>query len=433
MVSAMRWALAPVIALSACYSPTFSGGAPCVVGSDSCPTGQTCVAMGSGGVCMKDGSNGIDGGTDTSHPDGATCLGVHLLGDVCLMAAPMAAVTVTAARTVTTTSTTAGNCTEMQPQRSGPPLCIISGSSIDLAAGITLRGIGSNPLVLFASGNITIEGTIDVATHTGETINGTQVLGAGSRTAADCAAIGIDGTQGNMVGNNDDGGGGAAGGSFGGAGGAGGQGGEGNIAHGNPVIAGPPVGLVGGCPGGHGGNGSTNMNSGGGGAGGAGGGAVYLVAGGSITIAAAGKINASGQGGGPGVDGQFSSGGGGGGGAGGLIGLEAPTVASTGALFANGGGGGGGGGSQPTNRGLPGNDVSVATAAAKGGTGGSGGGGPGGDGAFVTTAAKPGTAASTNSGSECAGGGGGGGAGFVKVFSTSSAALGGTVSPPATH
>src|SRR5882762_2546055 len=91
MVTGMRWALAPVIALSACYSPTFSGGAPCVVGRDSCPTGQTCVAMGSGGVCTKDGSNGVDSGTDTSHPDGATCLGVHLLGDVCLQAAPTAA------------------------------------------------------------------------------------------------------------------------------------------------------------------------------------------------------------------------------------------------------------------------------------------------------------------------------------------------------
>src|SRR5437868_8252489 len=225
MVSAMRWALAPVIALSACYSPTFSGGAPCVVGSESCPTGQTCVAMGSGGVCMRDGSHGVDGGTDTSHPDGATCLGVHLLGDVCLQAAPTAAVTVTAARTVTTTSTTGGNCTEMQPQRSGPALCIISGTSIDIAAGNTLRGIGSNPLVLFATGNITVEGTIDVATHTGETISGVPVLSAGSRTATDCAAIGVDGQQGQLNNGNDDGGGGAAGGSFGGTGGAGGQGG----------------------------------------------------------------------------------------------------------------------------------------------------------------------------------------------------------------
>src|ERR1041384_7655305 len=142
----MRWALAPVILLSACYSPTLSGGAPCELGTNSCPNGQTCVAMGAGGVCRPNGSNGVDSGTDTGHPDGATCLGAHLLGDVCLQAAPTAVVNITAARTVTTTSTTAGNCTEMQPQRSGPAVCIISGTNIDVAAGNTLRGIGSNQI-----------------------------------------------------------------------------------------------------------------------------------------------------------------------------------------------------------------------------------------------------------------------------------------------
>src|SRR6185295_17184976 len=106
----MRWPLGAVVALTACYSPTFHSGAPCDPASDSCPTGQTCVASGGGGVCMLSGHTGVDGGVDGTLPDGSVCLGTHMLNGVCLQTMPTAAVSVTGARTITTTNTTSGNC-----------------------------------------------------------------------------------------------------------------------------------------------------------------------------------------------------------------------------------------------------------------------------------------------------------------------------------
>src|ERR1044071_4255491 len=107
----MRWALsavvAAVVATPGCYSPTFHSGAPCDPASDTCPTGQTCVASGGGsGVCMQNGHTGVDGGVDGTLPDGSVCLGTHLLNGVCLQSMPTTAVSVTGARTVTTTNTT---------------------------------------------------------------------------------------------------------------------------------------------------------------------------------------------------------------------------------------------------------------------------------------------------------------------------------------
>ncbi len=439
----MRWAWCAVISLSACYSPNFAGGAPCDLTTKTCPTGQTCVASGggNGGICMSDrgGTTDPDGGTMSS--DGGTCLGGHLLGSVCLSTAPAGPVTLTAvAGPINSGAVASGGCTEMVPQAGGPALCVIAGTTIDIPAAVTIRAFavsqnaadtGTHPLVLVATDSITIEGTIDVASHVNDTLaGGIPALGAGARTAVGCAATGLDGTMGKPVGgssNDSYGGGGGAGGSYGSLGGAGGSGGNNNnIGHGNPVLGTVPNLLVGGCPGGTGGTGDGGLGAG---AGGNGGGAVYLLAGKSITIT--GKINASGAGGGAGGPGNFSSGGGGGGGSGGMIGFEAPSVAiMTGAaVYANGGGGASGSGQNQGDSGSPGVDPTGPATAAGGGTGKDGGGGGGAGAVSAGTGAAGTKGGGNNTAQECAGGGGGGGTGVIHIFSTQPATLQGAVSP----
>jgi len=425
MLTDMRFGCCAILALSACYAPQVVGGAPCDPSRDSCPTGQTCEPLGSGNFCTTGGGTRCgDAGVDAPpiSSDGGTCLGKGLLGSVCLSGAAPAAVTLTTV-TINTESTTAGNCREIRAQSTGPSLCLITGTTINVAAGATVRGVGANPLVLLATQSITINGALDVSTHSNETIAGVPALGAGARTAATCFAAGVDG----LGGSGSNGGGGAAGGSFGSAGAAGGTGGNnGNTGHGTPTPAAPSSVLIGGCPGGHGGDGSGGSI--GGGAGGNAGGAIYLLAGDSITIA--GKINASGAGGAGGTNGNSSSGGGGGGGAGGLIGLEAGRITVTGTVFANGGGGGAGGGNAGTgDSGNPGADPTVATSAALGGTGPNNG-GNGGAGSVGSTAPVAGKNGTGNF-PQCGGGGGGGGAGVVRVFGVPPASLTGTISPPA--
>jgi dipeptidyl aminopeptidase/acylaminoacyl peptidase len=101
MLTTMRFSCWAVLALSACYAPTVLGGAPCEPGRDSCPTGQTCQATGSGNFCLGDGARG-DAGADSPVPStdgGGSCFGKGLLGSVCLTSAP----TTTRAFTSTTT------------------------------------------------------------------------------------------------------------------------------------------------------------------------------------------------------------------------------------------------------------------------------------------------------------------------------------------
>jgi hypothetical protein len=432
----MRWALIAAVAVApaACYSPALPAGSPCDPARDSCPAEQTCVAVGGGGgVCMAMGRT-IDGGVDGAPVGMGPCLGGKLLGSVCLAQAPAGPVSLGGGQPLNTAAVGAGGCTEIHDQTGGPPLCIVAGTTIEIAASATLRAIAlvpmgstaasTNPLVLFATQAITISGTLDVSSHGSETFGGTPGVGAGARTVVGCLAAGVDGP----IGANSFGGGGAAGGSFGGAGAAGGNGGNNNnIGHGNPAAPLATNLLVGGCPGGHGGDGD---GGGGGAPGGAGGGAVYLLAGDAITIT--GKIDASGSGGGGGGRGDNSSGAGGGGGAGGMIGLEATRIAvmTAAALFANGGGGGAGGGNVGDNdAGKPGADPSAAATAAAGGTG-TNGGGAGGAGAAGTTPPVAGAKGSGN-GSESAGGGGGGGVGAIKVFAAQTPSLAGQISPPA--
>ncbi|HEX3483149.1 MAG TPA: hypothetical protein VHT91_49400 [Kofleriaceae bacterium] len=439
----MQWACA-AIALSACYSPNLAGGSPCELTTRLCPTGQSCIASGGAGagICMPDRSATTDAGTGTSS-DGGTCLGGHLLGSVCVSAAPAGPITLTAVGgPINSGTVAAGGCTELVPQTGGPALCVIAGTTIDIPAAVTVRAFavssnaaatGTNPLVLFATDSITIEGSIDAASHINDTLaGGIPALGAGARTAVGCAVTGLDGVMGKPVGGSSQdsyGGGGGAGGSFGTLGGAGGNGGNNNnVGHGNPVLGSVPSLVVGGCPGGSGGPGD---GGGGVGIGGAGGGAIYLLAANSITIA--GKINASGAGGSAGGSGNFSSGGGGGGGAGGMIGLEAGTVAiMTGAaVFANGGGGASGSGQTDGDSGSPGTDPTGPATAAGAGPG-KDGGGAGGAGSVSSGTGAAGTkGGGNNTAQECAGGGGGGGGGVIRIFSTQPAMIQGAVSPPA--
>jgi hypothetical protein len=228
MLTGMRFSCA-LFALSACYAPSVSGGAPCDLARDNCPMGQTCQAVGSGSFCMADGSPKVDAGADAIASDGGTCLGGKLLGSICLSPPPASPVSFTTA-TINTASVGGGNCSEIRAQTGGPSLCIIVGTTITVPAGITVRATGPNPLVLIATQSITVNGGLDVSSRAGEV-----AVGAGARTAVDCAAVGIDGLPGRLVNNtNYYGGGGGAGGSFGGLGGAGGAGGRGNIGPGTP-------------------------------------------------------------------------------------------------------------------------------------------------------------------------------------------------------
>jgi hypothetical protein len=275
--------------------------------------------------------------------------------------------------------------------------CVLAGTDITITA--LLRGTGPKPLVLIASGTITssVAGVIDVGSHRVRE-PGEPEDGAG-RNPAVCDPGTVPKSAG-----------GGAGGSFLGTGGNGADGATAGTAGGiaalkvNTVTA-----LRGGCPGQAGQGGEP-------GAGGLGGGAVFLIAGTSITLA--GAVNAAGE---SGDGGQANTSGGGGGGAGGMIGLDAPIV-SVGLLLANGGGGGEGSreGNVALSAGSPGNDPSTVVAAQGGsGTlfGGDGGAGSAGAAAGSGTPGDGGTSGN-NGNSRGGGGGGGGGAGIVKISAT---------------
>ena len=347
---------------------------------------------------MSDGP--VDG---PMHPDASNCFGGGL-ATVCLTALPTGDYDVPASAT-TTVSTDSG-CTQVVAQNGGPELCVIAGVNVHIDG--TLDTTGSRPLVLVATDTLEVMGKIDVSSYrlqSGSTVTGEHV-GAGEASGALCGAP--------TAGGNDGGGaGGGAGGTFGGRGGAGaaGQNGGGGTAGASAPVGGAPMFVRGGCAGTAGGDSARQ-----GGAAGHGGGAVYLIAG--TQIMASGVITASAEGG---FGGALSSGGGGGG-AGGLIGLDAPTIASSATIFANGGAGGEGGGE--TGYGYNGDSALTATMAATcfdfNSNGGNGGNGSVGG----TLDGSPGQTDSNG------GGAGGGAAGVIRVFG--SATLAGTISPPAT-
>lgn len=344
-------------------------------------------------------------GDGDTPPDAANCFG-HGLATVCLTELPTGNYDVLASAT-TKLSTDTG-CTQVVTQSGGPELCVVAG--IDIHIDGTLDVTGPRPLVLLATGTLEVSGKIDAGSY--RLLDGLgnvtgDHVGAGEASGALCGAPTAGGDDGQG------GAGGGAGGTFGGRGGAGAAGRDGaGGAGGTPATVGPaPTFVRGGCAGTAGG--STGQPGGGPGHGG---GAVYLIAASQLQIS--GVITASGQGG---YHGDLGSGGGGAG-AGGLIGLDAPSITSSGTIFANGGGGGEGGGQ--TGYGDDGDSALTATSPAAGGVFNTNGG----DGGTGSVGASPdGGSGQTDANG---GGGGGGGVGVIRVFPPVS--LGGVVSPPAT-
>jgi hypothetical protein len=270
---------------------------------------------------------------------------------------------------------------ENRGQSGGPDFCLISARSITITGNVPVTG--ERPLVLFANEIVvTANSTLDASSRRGAT--------TGANANADCEMPQAPAA-----------GGGAAGGSFGRRGGDGGNGDGGT--RGVAAAAVTPTILRGGCPGGAGGvaDGSTPAAIAG-----DGGGAIYLLAGQSITIDATASVRASGAGGSP----SASRGGGAGGGSGGMIILDAPMVSIAGQVVAH--GGGGSEGATAANQGLGGLDGPTEfNMSGRGGAGGSPGGGDGGNGSSMAIGAAPGMDGGIGAG----GGGGGGGDGIVRI------------------
>ena len=264
--------------------------------------------------------------------------------------------------------------------------CFVTGTSVTESG--TTRVTGSRPLVLVATGDLLITGTLDASSHIADRSTG---------AAADAASC----TTGTLPMNGNTGGGGGAGGTFTTLGGAGGQGANAGPAGG---IAGGIVAatsLHGGCPGQAGAPGG-NIAA----APGHGGGAVYLLAGASLTLA--GTIAANGSAG----SSAQNRAGGGGGGSGGMIVLYATSITTnmTSKLIADGGGGASGADGAQGN---DGSDPLLADVITPAPGGAAGFGGAGGNGYANGTAAQPGLDAP--SGTSRGGGGGGGGAGYIRA------------------
>jgi hypothetical protein len=280
----------------------------------------------------------------------------------------------------------------------GGEVDVISARDVVLMSSATLRGVGSRPLAIVASGTITIgkDAQIDVGAS-----------GAGAQTACVNPA---------MLGKNSPGGGsGGGGGGFGGTGGTGGIGdhdtGDVPGGAGGAAVGASLAGLRGGCPGARGGNGSAA--GGDGGAGGAGGGALYLVALERIQLDSATPIQAGGGGGrGGGFVALGGDAGGGGGGSGGMLVLEAPRIRGPNAVIAA-NGGGGGEGSDGGGEGANGSDGPMTSSGAPGGGGKASAAGDGGRGGSLEGDTGETPTDQPNGG----GGGGGGGAGIIKILS----------------
>jgi len=285
---------------------------------------------------------------------------------------------------------TSSLCSTTVTQANG--FCVIAAETIQIEA--TVRAVGTKPLVLVATKTIDVGSTLEAASRrSGAAPYVNTQTGAGSDPTGGC-----DGGTNPAVN------GGGAGGSFIGAGGIGGAGTGGT--GGAPGTKRTAVNtLRGGCRG--------QDAPGTGGKGGRGGGAVYLIAETSILIDAA--INASGEGGHPGITGSVGAGGGG---SGGMIVLDSPMITNNSAVFANGAGGGEGSGN--TTPGNPGPEP-IDQNAAPGGGGGTTNGGDGGRGSGGGMADGGNGVNDTNSG-----GAGGGGIGLIRVFRGT---LTGAVSP----
>ena len=287
-------------------------------------------------------------------------------------------------------------------QLGAPDLFAIATTSFTVAAGVELEVDGSNALAVVSTGDIAVDGRIDVGASGDSN-------GPGGDDDGACAAGSGDLGELRSRGGTDFAGTGGGGGGFAEAGGAGApveeaddpSGVDGGAAGGSADLT--P--LRGGCAGGSGGVGGVN-----GGDGGGGGGAIQLVAGDELTVD--GVITARG-GGGEGIQSALNGGGGGGGGSGGGILLEAMMLAVNGAVTAN--GGGGGEGTRTDNSTQDGADgADDLTGRAAGGTGGNGGDG-GAGGSLVGEDGLTGLVGDSIAGALAGGGGGGGSAGRIRL------------------
>ena len=314
-------------------------------------------------------------------PDAQTCFGSGKY-TVCFTTLPATPVQLSGA----VDTETATCSTDVQWTDSAQPsVCFIVGTDIAVAPSTVT---GALPLVLVATGSITFTGLVDLSSRrAGLNI----IIGAGAlATGCDTTAAAVENTNG---------GGGGAGGTLSTAGGNGGTGRPGATGAIAQAVM-PYETLRGGCLG------SIGAKGGGGspGAVGHGGGALYAVAGGTISLGSS-TIAANGEG----AAGSTTRWGGSGGGAGGMIVLHAPMITANGAtLVAN--GGGGGPGADGTGAGAD-PDPSTPTVAALGGV--SNNGGNGGNGYALGHPAGNGldSTSSTTGG----GGGGGGGAGYIQT------------------
>jgi hypothetical protein len=283
-------------------------------------------------------------------------------------------------QTSSRTFNTGTECATVVAQSGLPELCVIRFRQITIGPAATIQVTGNRLLVLIASSDFVVQGSIDL---TGSGI-GAGLSPGGNGLASGGGAAGAGGsTQGGTGGS------------------GGGMGASGPNAISNPRL----VPLV---------TGSRGGAAGSGGAGGSGGGAVQLVACGNFLLDTNGTIRANGLGGLGGAGGaQMDDGlGGAGGGSGGGVLIEGDDVDLLGLVVANGGGGGGGGSgggfASSGNNGGPGGDGSSGTTPAVGGTAGNttpngGGGGSGG------SLAQPSDGVNGAVGAFSTGGGGGGG------------------------
>lgn len=374
--------------------------------------------LGIGGLEGTDGGPAITSDSTVSEIDGSmpdappssVCFGTATLAESCFV--PSTAPDVTLGGPLNTSPSAADVRCKSTTQ--GADACVIIGNEIRISADLNVTG--SRPLMIVAATVLAIDGDLEV----GSTEGGRTGPGANPTVCV----LGSPGGN-----SSNDGAGGGAGGSFGGRGADGGIGADGGGAGGvaSPVSIG--MGLRGGCPGSRGGTVGNDS-----GPGGNGGGALYLVAGTSITISR--HVRAHGGGGTGGIG---SGSGGGGGGSGGMIALQAPTITLTGPaaeLLANGGGGGEGSVSNSSNDGADGAQSTAFNEPAPGGTGAFGPAGDGGNGATGTVAAEKGKNGTSGTGGmnppDGGGGGGGGGVGLIWVKGTLIGDGAARISPAAT-
>jgi hypothetical protein len=313
-------------------------------------------------------------------------------------------------------------------------LCVLSVGKLTVPSGVTVALAGNRPLVVVASDDVTIQGTLDGAANGavpgpggfvgGEMASPTSPAaggGPGGGDFCDCTSISSD----------DCGGG---GGGFGSKGGNGGM--ESTCAkvpaggdpYGNPTLIQLQGGSGGATP--NNSTASATVTA----AGGGGGGVLQISSQQRITVT--GAINLGGGGGQGGKADGGSCRAAAGGGSGGAVLLEAPEIAGNGWVAAN--GGGGGGATCGYTNGGNGEDGHPSASVAQGGTADSGSytATPGGDGAAGASPAKT----PANTGASGGGGGGGGGLGRIRLnwyatafpaptLQTSGALSTGTVTP----